>query len=596
MLPPLPQRELIAWLQQQGRVARRGLITAYGLGLSAVLALITQCWLLADLLQQGILNPHQPLRLGKPAMAFFGVLVLRAGILWGRERVSFQVGLQVRAAIRQQLLDQLERLGPLGRADQPVGSWSSLLLEQVDHLHDYYARYLPQRMLVLLVPVTILAVIFPINWVAGALFVITAPLIPLFMILVGHRAAEANRLNLQALTRLSGHFLDRLRALETLRLFDRATSAHQEVEQISQRLRQRTMAVLRLAFVSSAVLEFFTALSIALVALYFGFTYLGALHCRLLPTEVTLFSGLFTLMLAPEFYQPLRDLGSFYHAKAQALAAAQGLCSALQHNLSPPTPLKVSRQRFSPAAQLVARELTIYSHLGHHLVGPLNFEVAAGSHQVIVGASGAGKSTLLHLLLGFLPYQGSCTLEGIELRELDHQQGARSIAWVGQTPQLLAGTLLDNIRLRDPTASEQVVALAVQRAAVDRFLPDLPHGLLTSLSNNACELSVGQAQRVVLARALLCPCDLLLLDEPTASLDSESEQLVQQALSQASRQQTTLTITHRLEILQASDQLWVMQQGRIVQQGAYIDLSQQPGPLADLLAHRSYSLCTEDSE
>lgn len=592
---PLPQRELIAWLQQQGRVARSGLITAHCLGLGALLATVTQCWLLADLLQRWMLNPQEPRRLGSTALAFFGVVALRAGITWGREQVNFRVGHRVRAAVRQQLLDQLERLGPLGRADQPVGSWSSTLLEQVEQLHDYYARYLPQRTLVLLVPLTILAVIFPINWVAGILFVITAPLIPLFMILVGHRAAEANRRNLQAFTRLSGHFLDRLRALETLRLFDRAQPALQEVEQISESLRQRTLAVLRLAFVSSAVLEFFTALSIALVALYFGFTYLGALRFSTLPTEVTLFAGLLTLMLAPEFYQPLRDLGSFYHAKAQALAAAQGLRSALQHE-SPRPAMEASRQRLPQAVQLVARELTIYSHLGHCLVGPLNFAVAAGSHQVIVGASGAGKSTLFHLLLGFLPYRGSCTLDGIELRELDRQQCSLQIAWVDQMPQLLAGSLLDNIRLRDPTASEQVVARAVQRAAVDRFLADLPHGLLTPLSNNACELSVGQAQRVALARALLRPCDLLLLDEPTASLDAESEQLVQQALKQASRQQTTLTITHRLESLQVSDQLWVMQQGRIVQQGSYAELSQQPGPLANLLARHPRAPHPEELE
>jgi ATP-binding cassette subfamily C protein CydD len=557
---------------------------AQALGLSAAIATVTQCWLLADLLQRWMLNTQEPLHLGGAALAFFGVVALRSVILWGREQVNFRVGQQIRAAIRQQLLDQLERLGPLGRADQPVGSWSSTLLEQVEQLHDYYARYLPQRTLVLLMPLTILAVIFPINWVAGILFLITAPLIPLFMILVGHRAAEANRLNLQALTRLSGHFLDRLRALETLRLFDRARPALQEVEQISNCLRHRTMAVLRLAFVSSAVLEFFTALSIALVALYFGFSYLGSLRFSGISTEVTLFAGLFTLMLAPEFYQPLRDLGSFYHAKAQALAAAQGLRTALQQEAPLPPTLEALQPHFSRAARLVARELTIVSHQGHSLVGPLNFEVAAGSHQVIVGASGAGKSTLLHLLLGFLPYQGSCTINGIELREFDRQQGSSQIAWVGQMPQLLAGSLLDNIQLRDPTASAHAVARAVQRAGVDRFLHELPQGLLTPLTNNACELSVGQAQRVALARALLCPCDLLLLDEPTSSLDSESEQLVQQALSQASKQQTTLTIIHRLEILEASDQLWVMQQGRIVQQGSYADLSQQPGPLADLLA------------
>ncbi|MEW9891142.1 MAG: cysteine/glutathione ABC transporter permease/ATP-binding protein CydD [Candidatus Symbiodolus clandestinus] len=573
-MSPLQQRESLSWLRQQGAVARHWFTLTQGLGIALALTIAAQGWLLAQLLQQAVTEKASWSDLKPTAATFFMVVVLRSILNLSREQLQGWAASQIRTAIRKQLFDHLEQLGPLGRSAS-IGSWSSRLIEQVEQLQDYYARYLPQRTLVMLVPLTVVGVLAPINWVAAALLVITAPLIPLFMILAGQQAAAANRRSLQALNRLSSHFLDRLRGLLTLRLYGQAWTTQQEIAQVSNRLRQKTMAVLRLAFVSSAILEFFTALSIALAAVYFGFTYLGYLRFSAFPIEVTLFAGLLALLLAPEFYQPLRDLGSFYHAKAQALAAAEALRMALITPVTQIIQQGESRSFKQETISIYARDLLILSPQGIPLVGPLNFEVAAGSQIVLVGASGSGKSSLLHGLLGFLPYQGSCTLNGVELREWDRSSWLQQLAWVGQTPQLLTGSVLDNIRLRDPTADEESVARAVQQAAVDQFLPLLPQGLLTSLSNNGCELSVGQAQRIAVARALLRPCNLLLLDEPTASLDRESEQRVLAALHQASCQQTTLTVTHRLGTLQATDQIWVLESGKIVQQGLWGELQAQ---------------------
>ncbi len=452
-------------------------------------------------------------------------------------------------------------------------------------MQDYYSRYLPQMYLAVFIPLLILIAVFPINWAAGIILLATAPLIPLFMALVGMGAADANRRNFVALARLSGNFLDRLRGLDTLRLFDRAQAETAQIAKSSEDFRSRTMEVLRMAFLSSGVLEFFASISIAVVAVYFGFSYLGELNFGSYGLGVTLFSGFLVLILAPEFFQPLRDLGTFYHAKAQAVGAAE----ALETFLSAEGEQMGNGTRQLPADQpltLQANALEILSPNGVLLAGPLSFTLQPQQRVALVGLSGAGKSSLLNLLLGFLPYRGSLTVNGIELRELSAENWRQQLSWVGQNPHLPAQTLRANILLGCPQADEAQLQQAVELAYVSELLPYLPQGLDTEVGDNAARLSVGQAQRVAVARALIGPRRLLLLDEPAASLDAHSEQRVMQALNAASHQQTTLLVTHQLEDTEDYDQIWVMDNGRIVQQGDYATLSAQPGLFATLIAHR----------
>ncbi|MEE8727947.1 MAG: cysteine/glutathione ABC transporter permease/ATP-binding protein CydD [Rahnella inusitata] len=583
------QQELIRWLKQQSSRAKGWIRLSMMLGLLSGLLILAQAWLMAGLLHSLIIQhtPSEALLQSFLLMAL--TFVLRAVVTWLREQVGFICGRVIRQEMRKLVLDRLEKLGPAWIQGKPAGSWASIILEQIEDMQDYYARYLPQIALAGIIPLLILVSIFPINWAAGMILLVTAPLIPVFMALVGMGAADANRRNFVALARLSGNFLDSLRGLDTLRLFHRGTAEIDQIKRSTESFRARTMDVLRLAFLSSAVLEFFASISIAVVAVYFGFSYLGELNFGSYGTPVTLFAGFLVLILAPEFFQPLRDLGAFYHAKAQAVGAAESLVTFLtaesaemgDGDQSWPQGQKVS---------LEARNLIIQSPQGKTLAGPLTFNLQAGQRIAIVGLSGAGKSSLLNVLLGFLPYQGSMTAGGIELKTLRNDAWRQQLSWVGQNPHLPEQTLRANILLNQPDVTGQQLQSAIDRAYVSEFLPLLPLGLETELGDSAARLSVGQAQRVAVARALLSPCELLLLDEPTASLDAHSEKRVMSALNEASKAQTSILVTHQLEDTRDYDEIWVMDHGQIAERGTYAQLVAQGGLFASLLSQRSKEL------
>lgn len=579
------QQELTRWLKQQSVISRRWLNISRLLGFISGLLIVGQAWLLARILNMMIMEniPREALLL--PFVVLMLVFILRAWVVWLRERVGFHAGQHIRYEIRRQVLDRLQQAGPAWIQGKPAGSWATLILEQIDDMHDYYARYLPQMALAACVPLLIVIAIFPYNWVAALILLCTAPLIPLFMAMVGMGAADANRRNFLALGRLSGHFLDRLRGMETLRVFGRGDAEIENIRLASQDFRQRTMEVLRLAFLSSGMLEFFTSLSIALVAVYFGFSYLGALDFGHYGTAVTLSAGFLALILAPEFFQPLRDLGTFYHAKAQAVGAADSLKTFLETPLAHPQRGDVTLNTTQPVT-LQAEDFCVLSPEGKVLAGPLNFTLHAGQRVVLVGTSGSGKSSLLNALSGFMAYSGSLRVNQTELSALDPDEWRAHLSWVGQNPQLPAATLRENVLLARPDASEEELKSVLDRAWVSEFLPLLPNGVDTRVGDQSAGLSVGQAQRIAVARALLNPCQLLLLDEPGASLDAHSEQRVMSALDTASLQQTTLMVTHQLEGIAGWDQIWVMENGRLVEQGDYATLATAQGPFAALLANR----------
>ncbi|HGJ5898215.1 heme ABC transporter permease/ATP-binding protein CydD [Arsenophonus apicola] len=582
------QTELVNWLKQQSAPAKHWLRLSMLLGIISGLLIVMQAWLLASLLQALIVENLPREQLLVQFVLLICVFTSRAIINFMRESVGFVCGKIVRQQIRSMVLNKLDQLGPVWVKNKPAGSWATIILEQIEDIQDYYARYLPQMYLAAMIPIIILIAIFTINWAAGLILFITAPLIPLFMILVGMGAADVNRRNFVALARLSGRFLDRLRGLDTLRLFLRAKKEVKDIEQATEEFRQRTMEVLRMAFLSSAVLEFFASISIAIVAVYFGFSYLGELHFGNYGIPVTLFAGFLALILAPEFFQPLRDLGTYYHAKAQAVGAAESLFTLLA-SIEQPSPQPQNNQLIAPVKPLTitAHQLEIFSHDNVRLAGPLNFTLLPNQRIALVGQSGAGKSSLLNVLLGFLPYRGSLMVNGIELRDLDMNDWRKQLSWVGQNPHLPAQTIIDNIRLYSPEASAAAINTAMENAYVTEFTEHLPAGVDTQIGENAARLSVGQAQRIAVARALLNPCHLLLLDEPAASLDMQSEQRVMTALNMASTKQTTLLVTHLLEEAATYDQIWVMENGLIIEQGTYNKLSQTTGAFSRLLTYRA---------
>ncbi|EKO3992466.1 heme ABC transporter permease/ATP-binding protein CydD [Vibrio fluvialis] len=575
------QRSLNIWLKQQSKLAKRWLMLAVGLGVLSSVFLLAQAALLASILHQLIIEHVDKHQLIPYFVGLAVTIAIRAGCSWARELAGFRAGQQIRIYIRQLIFDKLRALGPAYIKGKPAGAWATLTLEQVENMHDFFARYLPQMSLSVLIPFVILIVVFPVNWAAGLIFLITAPLVPLFMALVGIKAADAGRKNFKALQRLSGHFYDRLQSMTTIRLFDRTSAETEQMKGASEVFRKRTMDVLRIAFLSSAVLEFFTSISIAITAVYFGFSFIGELNFGGYGASVTLFAGIFVLVLAPEFYQPLRDLGTFYHAKQQAVGAAESIVEFLNIDVSQ---VQSGAQTLPEmqGVEIVARDLEVFSPEGKRLVGPLTFTLNSQQTTALVGPSGAGKTSLINAILGFMPYRGNLSINGIELSELDHAHWRKQISWVGQNPLLVHGTIRDNVTLGKSNIADTQVQAVLDSSFAAEFVSK--HGLDYPISDRSGGLSVGQAQRLALARAMLQNGQFWLLDEPTASLDARSEQLVMQGLNQQITHKTALLVTHQLLPLKSVNQILVMQDGQLVQAGDYATLSQQDGLFATMLA------------
>ncbi|OOS02075.1 thiol reductant ABC exporter subunit CydD [Canicola haemoglobinophilus] len=581
------QKYLFKWLHQQQKPIKKLLALNIILATISSIILVAQTYILSYLLHQLIILNTERSELLPHFLALIIGFALRGLILWAREKVGFKCGQQLRHHIRQQIFHKIHQAGPAMINQKSAGSWATLMLEQVENLHNFYARFLPQQALSAIVPVVILIAVFPLNWAAGLILALTAPLIPIFMILAGLAAADSSQKNMSALAKLSGQFLDRLRGLETLRLFNKTKEQTEHIEESTEDFRETTMTVLKMAFLSSAVLEFFTSISIALMAVYFGFSYLGQITFGTYSTELTLFVGFFCLILAPEFYQPLRDLGTYYHDRAAGIGAADEIVKFLEQEVNSQQYEKSQLVDPKSAVAITAENLIALSPQGNPLTAPLNFSLSAKSHTALVGQSGAGKTTLINVLLGFLNYQGSLKINGIELRELSLNEWRKNIAWVGQNPLLLQGTIKENLLLGDIQATDEQIAQALEQAQAKSFCDQL--GLDFLIKEGGIGLSVGQAQRLAIARSLLRQGNLLLLDEPTASLDAQSENAVLQALQQISQHQTTLMITHRIEDLKQCDQILVMQQGQIVQQGHFEQLKQE-GFFAELLAQRKQDI------
>ncbi|MGL5026750.1 MAG: heme ABC transporter permease/ATP-binding protein CydD [Shewanella oncorhynchi] len=602
------EKSLLVWLKAQKKACGLFLKLSLWLGMISAVAMVAQAYIIATILDGVIIGQVIPLTDNAQTVsssvsidtytphfiALIALMLLRALLAYGRERASFEAGKRLRGHIRAAVMDKLTKLGPAFIKGKPAGSWASIVLEQVEDLQDFYARYLPQISLAGFIPILILAAVFPINWAAGLILLLTAPLIPMFMILVGMGAADANRKNFSALARLSGHFMDRLKGLSTLKLFHRGDAELKVIASASEEFRSRTMSVLRMAFLSSAVLEFFAAVSIAVLAVYFGFSYLGHLdfgyygaHANIRSSTdpdmggipFSLFTGLFILILAPEFYQPLRDMGTHYHAKAQAIGAAEALISLLEH----PEPEFAGHVRINSIETLSADNLEVFSVDGTRLLGPLSFELKEGERLALVGPSGAGKTSLLNALLGFLPYKGHLLINGHELSALDLAHWRQHLAWLGQEPQLFHGTVRDNVALADPTLPDDMLWHLLAEANISDFVKAQPLGLDAPVGEQSSGLSVGQAQRIALARALGQQASLFVLDEPTASLDSQSEQAVSSALNRAMAGKMCIMVTHRLDQLDQMDTILVLDKGLIVQRGDYTTLSNTNGLFQTLL-------------
>jgi len=477
--------------------------------------------------------------------------------------------------VRTALVRRLQALGPAYVRTRHSGEIAAAVVDGVEALESYYARYLPQVALVALVPLPILACVFARDWISGLILLCTVPLIPLFMVLIGGRAERLNRLQWRKLARLSAYFLDTLQGLTTLKLFNAARREAALVARLSDDYRRSTMSVLRVAFLSALALEFFATAGIAVVAVLIGF--------RLLYGQIDFETGFFVLLLAPEFYLPWRALGAHYHARMEAIGAAERIVEILDH----PLPL-VTHGRARPPLKgpfEVRFEDVHYAYEpGREALRGSSFDLASGNVTALVGASGAGKSTAASALLGFVHAQrGRVLVAGHDLSLIDPDHWLACVAWVPQRPHLFRGSVLDNIRMGDETIGLERVHAAARHAHADEFIERLPGGYHTPVGERGENLSGGQVQRLALARAFLKDAPLLVMDEATAALDLQTERLVTDAIARLTRGRTVLLIAHRLRTVRHADCILVMDGGRIVEQGTHDHLVRSGGRYARMV-------------
>ncbi|MFC5145310.1 thiol reductant ABC exporter subunit CydD [Streptomyces aureoversilis] len=532
------------------RLLRYATATRFFLAASVVLGLagaglvIAQAMLIAEIVTGAFQDGRTAGGLGPSLALLAAVAAGRAAVSWLTELAAHRASAAVKSELRDRLLTHATRLGPGWLDARRTGELTTLATRGVDALDDYFARYLPQLGLAVVVPVAVLARIVSADWISALIIVLTLPLIPLFMVLIGWATQSRMDRQWRLLARLSGHFLDVVAGLPTLKVFGRAKAQAESIRAITADYRRATLRTLRLAFLSSFALELLATVSVALVAVGIGM--------RLVHGELDLFTGLMILVLAPEAYLPLRQVGAQYHAAAEGLAAADEVFAVLETEPAPAgsAPAPDARQATLTVDRLVVR------HAGRAEPSLLetSFEVRPGETVALVGPSGCGKTTLLNVFLGFArPDAGRVLVDGTDLASLSPESWRDQVAWVPQRPRLFAASVAENVRLARPGATDAQVQEALRAAGALDFVSMLPHGTDTRLGENGAGLSAGQRQRLALARAFLADRPVLLLDEPTANLDGETEASVVEAIRRLAAGRTVIMVVHRPALLAVAD-------------------------------------------
>ncbi|MGA2642138.1 MAG: thiol reductant ABC exporter subunit CydD [Spirochaetia bacterium] len=543
------------WLRQHASSVRGRLAAAVALGEAAGMLLVLQTGLLAKV-ADGVIFGRSPVSALLPLFAgALGAILMRAAAAAAARRAASRCASQVKRTLRAECVGHLERIGPLGLTGLRAGEIAHVSVDAVEALDAYYSKYLPQRAIASMLPFTILAVVFPLDWISGLVLVFTAVFLPVSMIVIGEQALERNQRLWGRLAGMSGRFLDVLQGLATVRMFDAVRGETAEIERASREHRVLTMSVLRIAFLSSFMLELISAVSIAIVAVISGF--------RLLHGSMAFSPAYFILLVAPEYFLTLRTLGTLHHSRMEAISAAEQIRKFLEipagGEAAPGTapgsfPGRHGRITRAPAISFRGVD---FSYGTASVLSGLSLEVAGSEHLALTGKSGAGKSTFLALLNRFArPQQGTIEIDGVPLAALDPAEWRRVVAWLPQRPTLFHGSVRDNVRLGRPDASEQELRRAMSLARVGEVAMD------TRVGEAGQGLSTGQTQRVALARLFLRAPLLVLLDEPTAHLDAENAAMVSAGIRELCAERTAILVTHRAESAAGMDRVVELRDGR----------------------------------
>jgi ATP-binding cassette subfamily C protein CydD len=515
-------------------------------------------------------------QVGSLLLLLLAAVVLRAALLWLQEVTAQRSAIRVKAALRERVFAHLFRLGPAYAKGERTGELVATATEGIERLDAYVSRYLPQLALSVALPLLVAAFVFLQDWLSAVVLLVTAPVIPLLMALVGRYAEGHIQRQWTALARMSAHFLDALQGLPTLKVFGRDAAEREKIARVSIAFRDTTLKVLRSAFLSGLVLEFMTAVAIGVVAVELG--------ARLLAGAISFERAFLILLLAPEFYRPLRELGVHRHAGLEGSAAAKRIVEVL----ATPVPIVERAVPSRPPAGPPTIELVGVTYRYPESVRPalsdIRLVLPAGTRTALVGRSGAGKSTLVSLLLRFMePTSGQIAVNGLPITELPIAIWREHVALVPQQPYLFHGSVHENISLARPAATRDEVERAAELAGAAEFIARLPQGYDTQIGERGSRLSGGEAQRLAIARAFLKNAPLLILDEPTSSLDPTSEALIRAVLERLTHDRTVLVVAHRLNTIYTADRIAVLENGRLVEAGSHGALLERGGLYARLV-------------
>lgn len=549
-------------LFERARPVRRLLAADTALAVLAALLVLAQAVLIAEVIA-GAFWGHPVSELMLPIALVAVAAAARGAAMWGFEVVGRRASGSVLSALRLELVERRLQHDPLARDGAVSADLATLAVDGVDSIDVLFARYLPQLVLAVVVPLAVLGIVASIDPLSAAIMLLTLPLVPVFMWLVGRYTERRTNERRDALAMLAGHFADVIRGLPTLRAFNRGEAQQETIERVSDEYRRTTMGTLRVSFLSGAVLELAATLGIALVAVTVG--------VRLVDAGIGFEAALTVLLLAPELYLPLRNLGAQYHASADGAAVAGRLLDLVEGEE------RVIGSRIPPAPGAVEirfEDVSFSFRDREPVLEHASLAIAPGETVALTGASGSGKSTVASLLLGLLePDGGRVTVGAVDLAAVDPPAWRAHIAWVPQRPTIFRGTVADNIGLgagAGALPSEAEVRAAAAAAAADGFIAELPDGWETVVGDGGRGLSAGERQRIALARAFLRAAPLLILDEPTANLDPESAARVGEQLERLRGSCSILLITHTAAPATIADRVLSVRSGRILEQQAAI--------------------------